>query len=70
MVYSAKLVSGLGAGMGAVVVGAWGHSGAFILAGSISLLAGCMALFLTPPGRDKETRRIAPNPQPLGEDTA
>ncbi|WP_031475959.1 OFA family MFS transporter [Streptomyces bicolor] len=70
MVYSAKLVSGLGAGMGAVVVGAWGHSGAFILAGSISLFAGCMALFLTPPGRDKTESRVVPNPQPLGEDMA
>ena len=69
MVYSAKLVSGLGAGMGAVVVSAWGHSGAFILAGSISLFAGCVAVFLSPPGRDKE-KRIAPNPRPLGEDTA
>jgi hypothetical protein len=69
MVYSAKLVSGLGAGMGAVVVGAWGHSGAFVLAGSISLFAGFMALFLSPPGRDKD-KRIVPNPQPLGDETA
>lgn len=69
MVYSSKLVSGLGAGMGAVVVGAWGHSGAFILAGCISIFAGFVALFLTQPGRPK-SRDIRPNPQPLGEEMA
>ncbi|MER7199006.1 MFS transporter [Streptomyces sp. CB01635] len=69
MVYSSKLVSGLGAGMGAVVVGAWGHSGAFILAGCISFLAGFIALFLSQPGRSK-SRDIQPNPQPLGEEMA
>ena len=69
MVYSSKLVSGLGAGMGSVVVGAWGHSGAFILAGCISIFAGFVALFLSPPGRPKP-RGIRPNPQPLGEEMA
>ncbi|MGH4028887.1 OFA family MFS transporter [Actinomycetota bacterium Odt1-20B] len=69
MVYSSKLVSGLGAGMGAVVVDAWGHSGAFTLAGCISFFAGCIALFLSPPGRPK-SRGIRPNPQPLGEEMA
>ncbi|MDI3385371.1 OFA family MFS transporter [Streptomyces sp. B-S-A8] len=67
MVYSSKLVSGLGAGMGAVVVGAWGHTGAFILAGSISFFAGFVALFLTPPGRPKRGK-ITPNPQPISRD--
>ncbi|MDI3406677.1 OFA family MFS transporter [Streptomyces cavernicola] len=67
MVYSSKLVSGLGAGMGAVVVSAWGHSGAFILAGSISFFAGFVALFLTPPGRPK-SKKITPNPQPISRD--
>ncbi|NBE54829.1 OFA family MFS transporter [Streptomyces boluensis] len=67
MVYSSKLVSGLGAGMGALVVGAWGHSGAFILAGSISFFAGFVALFLTPPGRPK-SKKITPNPQPISRD--
>ncbi len=59
----------LGSGMGAVVVANWDYAGAFILAGSISLFAGCMALFLHPPGRPKG-KRIEPNPQPLGEETA
>ncbi|MDI3420600.1 OFA family MFS transporter [Streptomyces luteolus] len=67
MVYSSKLVSGLGAGMGAVVVGSWGHSGAFILAGSISFFAGFVALFLSPPGRPKRGK-ITPNPHPISRD--
>ncbi|MFJ8805760.1 OFA family MFS transporter [Streptomyces sp. NPDC102490] len=66
MVYSSKLVSGLGAGMGSVVVGVWGYNGAFSLAGSISIFAGFVALFLHPPGRSKD-KRITPNPRPLGE---
>jgi MFS family permease len=52
LVYSSKLVSGLlGSGMGAIVVASWGYSGAFILAGSTSLAAGVLALFLRQPGR-------------------
>jgi MFS family permease len=66
MVYSSKLVSGLGAGMGSVVVAAWGYNGAFTLAGCISIFAGFMALFLRPPGRPKN-KRVTPNPRPLGE---
>ncbi|MFE9925220.1 OFA family MFS transporter [Streptomyces sp. NPDC005774] len=70
LVYSSKLVSGLlGSGMGAVVVATWDYAGAFVLAGSISLFAGCVAVFLHPPGRPKP-RRISPNPQPLGDETA
>ncbi|MZD05651.1 MFS transporter [Streptomyces sp. SID5785] len=69
MVYSSKLVSGLGAGMGALVVESWGHSGAFTLAGCISFFAGFVAIFLSPPGRPK-SRGIRPNPQPLGEEMA
>ncbi len=56
MVYSSKLVSGLGAGMGSLVVAAWGYNGAFSLAGSISLFAGVVALFLTRRGA-RRTRR-------------
>lgn len=57
LVYSSKLVSGLlGAGMGIIVVTNWGYAGAFILAGSISLFAAFVALFLTPPGRPKPSR--------------
>jgi len=58
LVYSSKLVSGLlGSGMGAVVVANWGHAGAFTLAGSISLFAAFIALFLSAPGRPKGQRR-------------
>ncbi|MGP3982306.1 OFA family MFS transporter [Streptomyces sp. KR80] len=68
MVYSSKLVSGLlGSGVGAMVVGAWGHVGAFTLAGSISLFAGFVAVFLHPPGRPR-LRHIAPNPQPISRE--
>ncbi|MFD3442851.1 OFA family MFS transporter [Streptomyces sp. NPDC058685] len=68
LVYSSKLVSGLmGSGMGAVVVSNWGHSGAFTLAGSISLFAAFIALFLTPPGRPK-SKSLAANPMPISRD--
>lgn len=68
LVYSSKLVSGLlGSGMGAFVVSHWGHSGAFTLAGSISLFAGFVALFLTPPGRPRK-KDIKPNPQPISRE--
>ncbi|MER5475685.1 OFA family MFS transporter [Streptomyces sp. NPDC002734] len=53
MVYSSKLVSGLGAGMGIMVVDAWGLDGAFTLAGCISFFACFVALFLSPPGRER-----------------
>ncbi|WP_069885097.1 OFA family MFS transporter [Streptomyces luteocolor] len=70
LVYSSKLVSGLlGSGLGSLVVHHWGHTGAFTLAGSISLFAGFIALFLSQPGRPKP-RKISPNPQPLGEEMA
>src|SRR6185312_14567610 len=66
LVYSSKLVSGLaGSGMGAVVVATWGHAGAFTLAGSISLFAAFVALFLTQPGRSK-TGGAAPVPMAKG----
>lgn len=69
LVYSSKLVSGLlGAGMGKVVVDNWGHSGAFTLAGSISLFAACIALFLTPPGRPK-SKSLTANPMPVSRDS-
>ncbi|MEJ3654377.1 OFA family MFS transporter [Actinomycetes bacterium KLBMP 9759] len=69
LVYSSKLVSGLaGSGMGAVVVGVWGHAGAFTLAGSISLFAAFVALFLTQPGRPKSTTGTG-DPVPIGKGT-
>ena len=48
-----------------MVVGAWGFGGAFWLAGSTSLVAGVVALFLHQPGRPKKSL-IKPNPQPIG----
>jgi MFS family permease len=63
MVYSSKLVSGLvGSGLGAVVVGAWGYGGAFLLAGCIGLFTGLLSLMLRQPGRDRlnpEPHRVA-----------
>ncbi len=54
LVYSSKLVSGiLGAGLGKVVIDAWGYGPAFTLAGGTSLLAGVIALFLHQPGRPR-----------------
>jgi MFS family permease len=68
LVYSAKLVSGLfGGGLGAVVVGAWGYSGAYALAGVIALLAAAMTLMLHQPGRPK-IRKITPNPYPISRE--
>ncbi|MGY0490719.1 OFA family MFS transporter [Streptomyces sp. WG-D5] len=69
MVYSAKLVSGLGAGMGSVVVAAWGHSGAFMLAGCISLFAGGLSLLLRAPGRDRKGNLLVKaNPAPISRE--
>jgi MFS family permease len=69
LVYSSKLVSGLaGSGMGAVVVASWGHSGAFMLAGTISLFAAFVALFLTQPGRSGSGEKAAPVPMAQGDD--
>lgn len=48
------------------LVAAWGYNGAFGLAGGISLFAGVVALFLTPPGRPRG-KKVTPNPRPLGE---
>ncbi|NGN63594.1 OFA family MFS transporter [Streptomyces sp. A7024] len=69
MVYSSKLVSGLGAGMGSIAVTAWGLNGAFTLAGSLSLLAFFIALFLKAPGRDYRGRLVvSPNPKPISRE--
>jgi hypothetical protein len=54
--------------MGKVVVDNWGHNGAFTLAGSISLFAAFIALFLTPPGRPK-AKSLTANPMPISRDT-
>jgi MFS family permease len=55
LVYSAKLVGGVGGGgVAAAVVLAWGYSGAYLLAGGIALLSAVMTLFLRQPGRAKQ----------------
>ncbi|MGW3247497.1 OFA family MFS transporter [Streptomyces sp. NPDC001070] len=68
LVYSSKLVSGLvGAGLGSVVVNAWGYGGAFMLAGSIGLFTGGLSLLLRQPGRPR-VKDIRPNPQPISRE--
>jgi MFS family permease len=52
LVYSAKLIGGLGGGgLAAAVIVSWGYTGAYVLAGCIALLAAVMTLFLRQPGR-------------------
>jgi MFS family permease len=68
MVYSAKLVSGLfGGGLGAVVIGAWGYSGAYSLAGAMGILSAILALGLRQPGRPGR-QKIVPNPHPISRE--
>ncbi|TNC29087.1 OFA family MFS transporter [Amycolatopsis alkalitolerans] len=52
IVYSSKLVGGIGGGgLAAGVVVAWGYTGAYLLAGGCALLAALLSLFLRQPGR-------------------
>lgn len=61
MVYSAKLVSGLfGSGLGAVVIVAWGYTGAFTLAGAMGFISAALALTLRQPGRTGAAANAAP----------
>ncbi len=54
LVYSAKLLGGVGGGgLAAAVVAAWGYNGAYVLAGCIALLSAGITLFLRQPGRSK-----------------
>ncbi|GHF90271.1 MULTISPECIES: OFA family MFS transporter [Amycolatopsis] len=54
LVYSAKLVGGVGGGgLAAGVISAWGYTGAYILAGCIALLSAVLTLFLRQPGRPR-----------------
>jgi len=60
LVYSAKLVGGVGGGgLGAMVVTAWGYTGAYILAGCIALVAAGITLFLHQPGRPKTKTTVS-----------
>lgn len=62
LVYSGKLISGLfGGGLGSTVIGAWGYSGAYLLAGGISLVAAACTLLLHRPARPR-LRAVAPGP--------
>ncbi|MBE1462449.1 OFA family MFS transporter [Kibdelosporangium phytohabitans] len=65
LVYSAKLVGGIGGGgLAAGVVTAWGYTGAYVLAGCIALVSAVLTLFLKQPGhaRNADTR-----PSTVGE---
>ncbi|MEV4146735.1 OFA family MFS transporter [Amycolatopsis sp. NPDC049691] len=64
LVYSAKLVGGVGGGgLAAGVISAWGYTGAYVLAGCIALLSAVLTLFLRQPGRTRhqlaETELVA-----------
>jgi len=60
LVYSAKLVGGVGGGgLGAMVVSSWGYTGAYVLAGCIALLAAGLTLFLHQPGRPKSKTTVS-----------
>jgi MFS family permease len=61
LVYSAKLVGGVGGGgLAAGVIVAWGYTGAYILAGCIALIAALLTLFLRQPGRPRTKRGTVP----------
>jgi MFS family permease len=60
LVYSAKLVSGLGVGLSAIVITAWGFTGAYILAGCLALLSAVLTLFLRQPGRSERHQNVVP----------
>lgn len=63
LVYSSKLVSGLvGAGMGSVVVSAWGYGAAFIIAGSVGVACAFLTLLLKQPKLPKSERLAAEDP--------
>jgi MFS family permease len=56
LVYSAKLVGGVGGGgLAAGVISAWGYTGAYVLAGCIALLSAVLTLFLRQPGLPKSS---------------
>jgi MFS family permease len=64
LVYSAKLIGGVGGGgLAAGVISAWGYTGAYVLAGCIALLSAVLTLFLRQPGRTRhqlaETELVA-----------
>lgn len=51
LVYSAKLVGGVGGGgLAAAVITVWGYTGAYTLAGGIAFLSAVITLFLRQPG--------------------
>ncbi|MFD4652584.1 OFA family MFS transporter [Streptomyces sp. NPDC057889] len=63
LVYSAKLVGGVGGGgLAASVISAWGYSGGYYLAGGIAFLSALITLLLRQPGRpaDQELPGVQP----------
>ena len=60
LVYSAKLVGGVGGGgLGAMVVASWGYTGAYVLSGCIAFVAAGLTLFLHQPGRPKTKTTVS-----------
>ena len=60
LVYSAKLVGGVGGGgLAASVISAWGYSGGYYLAGGIAFLSALITLLLRQPGRPADQERPA-----------
>ncbi|MYX38033.1 MULTISPECIES: OFA family MFS transporter [Streptomycetaceae] len=56
LVYSAKLVGGVGGGgVAAGVVAAWGYAGAYYLAGGIAFLSALITVFLRQPGAPRRS---------------
>ncbi|MFL6127198.1 OFA family MFS transporter [Actinophytocola sp.] len=67
LVYSAKLIGGVGGGgLAAAVVNAWSYTGAYCLAGGIALLSALLTLFLRQPGRQDTTTTTSPATPAIG----
>nr|VTO96447.1 Oxalate:formate antiporter [Mycobacterium riyadhense] len=63
LVYSSKMISGLvGAGMGSLVVDAWGYRAAFVIAGSVGVGCAVLAIFLRRPKLPQPKTTKAPVP--------
>jgi MFS family permease len=59
LVYSAKLVGGVGGGgLAASVISAWGYTGGYTLAGGIAFLSAAITMFLRQPGRRRGERSL------------
>jgi MFS family permease len=71
LVYSAKLVGGVGGGgLAAGVVSMWGYNGAYMLAGCIALVSAGLTLFLHQPGRPRTKPTVSAAAPSLGAQSA